>query len=170
MSGVFYCSPPYSFESLTELRLHWFRQTGCQQTSRICSIYRYITRTQWGSVKAPVHTYVCHRATHTHNLPEESKEMTFTLVKRIRTDSIKLGHEDAKDSGDRVNKGGNGQQVFLEVGLYVTVRKSRSKDKWDWTERYRGTQTKELYKDLSGGLGSHKYRPPNRLCTKQTVH
>lgn len=55
--------------------------------------------------------------------------MTFTLVKRIRTDSIKLGHEDAKDSGDRVDKGGNGQQVFLEVSLYVTVRKSRSKDK-----------------------------------------
>lgn len=51
------------------------------------------------------------------------------MVKRIRTDTIKLGHEDAKDSGDRVDKGGNGQQVFLEVGLYVTVRKSRSKDK-----------------------------------------
>lgn len=62
-------------------------------------------------------------------MPEEGKEMTFTLVKRIRTDSIKLGHEDAKDSGDRIDKGGNGQRVFLEVCLYATVRKSRPKDK-----------------------------------------
>lgn len=64
-------------------------------------------------------------------MPEEGKEMTFTLVKRIRTDSIKLGHKDAKDLGDRVDKGGNGQ-VFpgsQPLCLYATVRKSRPKDK-----------------------------------------
>lgn len=122
MSGVFYCSPPYSFELFTELinctdsnRLAASKHQGSALSTDTLHIY------SGGSVNAPVHTYVCHRATHTHNLPEEGKEMTFTLVKRIRTDSIKLGHKDAKDSGDKVDKGGNGQQVFLEVSLYASM-------------------------------------------------
>lgn len=122
MSGVFYCSPPYSFESLTELinctdsdRLAASKHQGSALSTDTLHIY------SGGSVNAPVHTDVCHRATHTHNLPEEGKEMTFILVKRIRTDSIKLGHKDAKDSGDKVDKGGNGQQVFLEVSLYASM-------------------------------------------------